>query len=807
MRIWPSLYVRAISLVLAGIVFPTASSYPATTRVSALSLDSKVKIPNKAVIQARPFHLSDVRLLDGPFRQAMLRNQDFLLGLDIDRLLHNFRLNAGLPSSAEPYGGWEAPDVELRGHSLGHFLTACALMYASTGDSRYKDRVAAVVSELKKIQEALPEKGFNSGFLSAFPEEFIDRVERRERVWAPYYTLHKIMAGLLDAYLYCDNRLALDILVKKADWVKLRMDRLTEDAQQKMLETEYGGMNDLLANLYAVTGDPEHLRLARLFDHKALFEPLSRGEDPLDGLHGNTQIPKMIGAAREYELTGEKWYHDIATFFWKRVVHHRSYVIGGNTDGERFFPIEQFSQHLSAATTETCNTYNMLKLTRHLFSWEPSAETMDYYERALFNHILASQDPVTGMVCYYVPLRPGAFRTYSTPENSFWCCVGTGMENHAKYGESIYSHTDQSLYVNLFIASELNWREKGLRVRQETKFPRENKTRLTFKAERPVRLGLKIRYPQWATSGITVITNGQPMQVKTKPGSYLAIEREWKDGDICEVSLPMSLRLESMPDDPECIALLYGPVVLAGDLGDEGLSHEERYGPSAPRLGRLKPVPIPVFVADKVEDVLEKVVPVSGDRLMFKTKGIGQPQEVTLFPFYELHDRRYSVYWKVYTPAEWEKRKAEMVARQARRQEIERLTIDVVNMSDPESERTHQLQGENAVEGYFDGRRWRAARNGWFSFEMKAIPDKPLLLVCTFRGSERPDRVFDIVVDGERVATEKLEIHPTEFFDLEYPIPESLSRGKERLTVKFEAHPDASTGALFELRMVLLREK
>ncbi|MBM3302708.1 MAG: glycoside hydrolase family 127 protein, partial [Deltaproteobacteria bacterium] len=374
--------------------------------------------------------------------------------------------------------------------------------YASTGDSRFKDRVNAVVSELYKIQEALAERGFNPGYLSAFPEEFIDRVEKRQRVWAPYYTLHKIMAGLLDSYLYCDNSLALNILIKKADWVKFRMDRLTEDAQQKMLETEYGGMNDVLANLYAVTGNQEHLRLARLFDHKALFDPLSQGEDPLDGLHGNTQIPKMIGAARTYALTGEKTYRDIATFFWKRVVHYRSYVIGGNTNGERFFPVEQFSRQLGTATTETCNAYNMLKLTRHLFSWEPSAETMDYYERALFNHILASQDPVTGMVCYYVPLRPGAFRTYSTPDNSFWCCVGTGMENHAKYGDSIYYHDNHSLYVNLFIASELNWREKGLVVRQETKFPDEDRTRLTFRTRKPVRLALKVRYPGWAVSGI-----------------------------------------------------------------------------------------------------------------------------------------------------------------------------------------------------------------------------------------------------------------------------------------------------------------
>jgi len=797
------------SLILAVVSSTNAlaDSSPFQPVFPGAEKSQKIKVQNKAPLRAVPFELADVHLLDGPFHEAMVRDQKLLLGIDIDRLLHNFRLNAGLPSLAKPYGGWEAPDVELRGHSLGHFLTACALMYASTGDSRFKERANAIVSELAKIQEALPKRGFNQGFLSAFPEEFIDRVERRERVWAPYYTLHKIMAGLLDVYLYCDSKQALDILLKKADWVKSRLDGLTTEEQQKMLETEYGGMNDVLANLYAVTGNPGHLRLAQLFDHKALFDPLSQGKDLLDGLHGNTQIPKMIGAAREYELTNEKRYQDIATFFWKRVAHHRSYVIGGNTNGERFFPIEQFSRQLGTATTETCNTYNMLKLSRHLFSWEPSAETMDFYERALFNHILASQDPATGMVCYYVPLRPCAFRTYSTPDNSFWCCVGTGMENHAKYGETIYCHDDRSLYVNLFIASELSWREKGLLVRQETKFPYEDKTRLTFMTKKPVRLALKVRYPGWAVSGIIVTVNGEEEPVKDKPGSYIAIEREWKDGDVLEVSIPMGLHLESMPDDPKMVAFLYGPIVLAGDLGTEGLTETERYGPSAPRLGRLRPVQVPVLIVNKTEDILKKVVPVSRDRLTFKTLGIGQPQDVTLSAFYELHDRRYSVYWNAYAPAEWEKRKADMAVREARRQEVERLTIDSVDFSQPESEKAHQFQGKNAVEGYFEGRRWRAARNGWFSFELKVKTDKPLLLVCTFRGSEGPSRTFDILVEGEKIAAEKLEIHPTELFDLEYPIPERLTKGKERITVKFEAHPGALTGALFDLRIVPLQEK
>jgi hypothetical protein len=711
-----------------------------------------------------------------------------------------FRVTAGLPSRALPYGGWEAPEVELRGHSLGHFLSACALMYASTGDERFKTKADAIVTELAKIQEALKAKGFNAGYLSAFPEEFFDRVDRRQRVWAPYYTIHKTMAGLLDMYLLGDNKQALDVLLKKADWVKLRVDRLSDEQQQAALQTEFGGMNDVLVNIYGVTGNPEHLRVARKFDHRRVFDPLARGEDPLNGLHANTQIPKAIGAAREYELTGEKRYYDIASFFWRRVALHRSYVIGGHSDGESFFPPEHFSKHLGASSTETCNTYNMLKLTRHLFSWEPSAEMMDFYERGLYNHILASQDPATGMMCYYVPLRPGAFKTFSKPEDSFWCCVGTGMENHAKYPDTIYFHDAQSLYVNLFIPSELRWKEKGLTVRQETRFPEADSTRLVLKSEKPVKLALKVRYPSWAQAGMTLVVNGKREAISAKPGSYVTVEREWKNGDTVEVRLPMSLHTEAMPDDPKMIALMHGPIVLAGDLGKEGLSQEVQYGPNAPPLGRVKPVEVPGLIGEGT-DVLAKVKPVAGAPLTFKTEGLGRPQDVVLLPFYKVFESRYTVYWKVYTAAEWEKRKAEMAAREARRKEIERQTVDAVSAGVPQSERDHNFQGERTNEG---GRRSREARNGWFSYDLKVAPDKPMILVCTYRGSEGRLRAFDVLVDGEKVATQTLEIHPTELFDFEYPLPEKLTRGKQRITVKFQAHPEATAGAVIDVRVAQL---
>ena len=789
-------FFRATALSILTIAVTTAhiSSGPASATGAA------PVVADKIALQATPFPLDAVRLLDGPFKQAMQLDQQYLLSLDPDRLLHNFRVNAGLPSAAKPLGGWEAPDVELRGHVVGHYLSALGLMYAATGDARFKARADLMVGELAKIQDAQA-KRFHAGYLSAFPEEFFDRVEARQRVWAPYYTIHKIMAGLLDVHELCGNAQALDVVTKMADWAKFRVDHITEAQQQAALGTEHGGMNEVLANIYAATGNPEYLRVAHAFDHKAIFDPLRRHEDPLNGLHANTQFPKIIGAAREYELSGDTQYRDIATFFWDRVVHHRSYVIGGNSDGEAFFPEEQFSKHLGASSAETCNTYNMLKLTRHIFEWSPTADAMDFYERGLFNHILPSQDPETGMVLYYCPLRPGAWKSFSTPEESFWCCVGSGMENHTKYGDTIYFHDDQSIFVNLFIPSELTWKEKGLVVRQETRFPEEDTTHLTITAAQPARLALKVRYPSWAASGMTVSIDGKPETIAATRGSYVTIERQWKTGDRIDVRLPMSLHTEAMPDDPNMIAVMYGPIVLAGDLGKEGLESIKRYGPSAPPVGRVKTPAIPVLVGD-VKAVTSKIAPVSGTRLHFATHGLGQPHEVTLIPFYQVVDQRYTVYWNVLSPADWEKRKADTAAAEARRKDVDRRTLDAVNIDDAKSEQAHGYQSESATEGYFEGRRTREARGGWFSYQLKVAPDQPITLVCAYRGSEGRRRAFDILVDGQKIATETLEYHPTEQLDHEYTLPADLTRGKDRITVKFQAQMPSTAGAVIDVRTV-----
>ena len=429
--------------------------------------------PAATAQRLEPFPLRDVRLLDGPFLDMQKRGLDYLLSLDPDRLLHTFRINAGLASTAKPYGGWEAPAVELRGHSLGHYLTACALAWEATGDDRLKTRALAITAELRRVQLVLAARGAHPGYLSAFPEEFFDRVEARKGVWAPYYTLHKILAGLLDVHRVFGDETGLEAAKGMASWVGLRAKSLSDAQWQEMLQTEFGGMEESLTALYTVTHDPEHLRLARLFDHRVLFDPLARGEDPLDGLHANTQIPKAIGAELDCTTTGEARYCRVAETFWEKVAIERSYTIGGHSEDEHFFPVAHFSKHLGEATAETCNTYNMLKLTRALFLHDGLPSRVDFYERGLFNHILASNDPATGRVTYFVSMKPGAWRTYSTAEDSFWCCVGTGMENPARFGEAIYARGQGALYVNLFLASEAVWREQGLRLRQTTRFPEQ----------------------------------------------------------------------------------------------------------------------------------------------------------------------------------------------------------------------------------------------------------------------------------------------------------------------------------------------
>jgi len=598
----------------------------------------------KVGIQAYPFSLKDVRLLEGPFKQAMERDLEYMLSLEPDRLLHSFRQTAGLPTSSKPYGGWEdpagsAPSGELRGHSIGHYLSACAFMSASTGNDRIKANADYVVAELARCQKALGP----SGYLSAYPEEFFDRVFSVRRVWAPFYTLHKIMAGLVDMYEQTGNAQALETVEKMAHWVKSRTDRSDEGHMEIVLNhTEQGGMNEVLTNIFSLAGNPEYLETARRFDEKHYTKPLAGRRDELKGEHVNSFIPNVIGTAREYEMTGDPVLYNIATYFWNQVAGTRSYVTGGTSNDEEWNSDPYvISTELGKNSHESCCTYNMLKLTRHLFNWEPKAEYADYYERALFNGILPTQEPSTAMMMYYVPMMPGMYKTYMKPFDSFWCCTGTGMENHAKYGDSIYFHDENGVFVNLFIASELRWPEKGFGLRQETRFPEEGKTTLVVTAAGPGETALRIRIPAWAEKGGSVTLNGKKLDAFSGPSSYFTLKRAWKKGDRIEVVLPMKLRLERTPDNVNIVAVLYGPIVLAGELGPVNMPDDKVFGSYEPSGD---PVAVPKL-AVKSADPSTWIKPVPGKPLTFRTENVGAPTDITLVPFYKLFGQRYTVYW------------------------------------------------------------------------------------------------------------------------------------------------------------------
>ncbi|HEX3718925.1 MAG TPA: beta-L-arabinofuranosidase domain-containing protein [Verrucomicrobiae bacterium] len=600
-----------------------------TSPADSLALGyTRDKVEPAGKLKVWAFPLQEVRLSNGPFLHAMDLDGAYLLSLDTDRLVRNFRVNAGLPSHAEPLGGWESPTCELRGHFVGHYMSACAQMYAATGDGRYSEKAQVVMRALGECQDKL-----GGGYLSAFPETFIERVEQRKPVWAPYYTLHKILAGLEDVYVDCHAGQALDMARKFGDWVVARNSRLTDEQMQAMLQTEQGGMNEALANLYGLTGEKKYLEMSLRFNHHRVIDPLEAGQDKLTGLHANTQIPKFIGLARQYELTGDEKLAAGASNFWETVVRHRSYVIGGDSDGEMFTPTNSLS-HMGSNTTETCNSYNMLKLTRHLFCWDPRPEYADYYERALCNHILASQNPETGMMCYYVPLRAGSRKRFNTPDDDFWCCTGTGVENHSKYGDSIYFHNESQLYVNEFIGSELDWKEKKLKVRQDTDFPEGEQSRLTLNCyNAPVELEIKVRHPGWARHGFEITVNREKVDA-SEPGTYVAIKRQWKNGDQIEITMPFELHEEGFADNPNRVAILDGPLVLAAAI-DPKAPHPEIVSEAGAWLSALRPL------ANETAGFVG---------FTFRVPGKEEPQTMLLQPFYKIYRRNYEVYWDIISP-------------------------------------------------------------------------------------------------------------------------------------------------------------
>lgn len=652
--------------------------------------DGPIEFSRKDVaVKAKPFDMMQVRLLPGSiYHDAQEWNRGYMSRLPADRLLYNFRANAGLPvGSAEPFGGWEQKNdgkrgSELRGHFTGHFLSASANLWASTGDKEAKAKGDEIVAELAKCQEKL-----GGGYLSAFPMSLFDRLDRlsgkppvprtaneepnveETLPWAPFYTIHKIMAGLFDMYQLAGNQQALKVLEGMATWADNWTGSKTEEHMQEILMDEYGGMAEVLYNLAGATDNDRWAKVGDRFTKKWFFNPLALhrdelNKDPFRGfpLHANTHIPQVIGAARRYELSGDMRFHDVADFFFYTVSTGRTYVTGGTSNGESW---NGAPRHLSeewkrnVSTAECCCSYNMMKLARHLYSWNPDPAYFDYYERTLLNERIGTIRPEKGYTQYYLSLTPGAWKTFNTEDKSFWCCTGSGVEEYSKINDSIYWHDDKGVYVNLFIPSELNWAEKGIKLRQETKFPEQQSTAIVVNASKPTQMALRLRIPEWINGG-SVKINGKALEVAGTPGSYLTINRTWKSGDRVEMELPMQLSVEAMPDDPKTQAFLYGPLVLAGDLGNEGLTEQLIIGPNAPRMRAagppragqnanvaqrppVPPIDVPTFKATSA-DPSSWIKP--GDKpLTFHT--VGQQKNVTLVPINTLFDKRYSVYWQV----------------------------------------------------------------------------------------------------------------------------------------------------------------
>jgi uncharacterized protein len=621
----------------------------AVLRAPALALDHQSSVASSTAglkpvgrdavaPQAIPFPMKSVRLQPGAFSAAAEANRKYLKTLPPDRLLHTFRLTAGLPSSAEPLGEWEKPDCELRGHFAGgHYLSACALAFAGSGDEELKHNGDLMIAELAKCQAQL-----KSGYLSAFPQEEFDRLRDGVGVWAPFYTLHKIMAGHLDMYALAGNEQALETAEKMAHWVWSWSDPLSEQQMQRVLQEEYGGMGEVLANLYGITGKEQYLRLAQRFDKKGFFDPLAAHRDELKGLHVNTHVPQVIAAARLYELTGDKRYWNIASYFWDEVTSERSYCTGGTSNFEHWQSDPGIlSTELSPLTAEDCCVYNMLKLTRHLFAWSPQATHMDYYERVLFNHRMGTIDPETGTTVYHLALGNGYSKIYAKPFDSFWCCSGTGAEEFAKLADTIYFHDDNSIFVNLYIASDVNWTEKGIRIMQQTSFPEEQGTTLTISAANPVDVDLRLRVPHWAKNG-SVKVNGRPLPAFADASSYLVLRGPWKNGDRIELSLPMSLHAAPMPDSETLQAAMYGPLVLAARFEEEPRARWYRHYTAAKNE---EPSPTLQF-SGKLDDPASWLEP-AGGKLAFRA--VSQNQTVALVPLSSIVHERYSVYHEIHT--------------------------------------------------------------------------------------------------------------------------------------------------------------
>jgi uncharacterized protein len=777
-----------------------------------ISILSIFLLPFSAVsqnVQLKSYPLSAVSLLDSPFKKAQQTDLNYILEMDPDRLLAPFLREAGLEPKAKSYENWE--NTGLDGHIGGHYLSALAMMYSATENPELKERLEYMLNELEKCQV-----NFGNGYLGAIPggkdmwtEIKAGKIDADNfslnKKWVPWYNIHKTYSGLRDAYWFSGNEKAKEMLIKLSEWCLDLTANLSDEQFQTMLRCEYGGMNEIFVDVYEITGDYRYLELAKKFSHKVILKPLLNKEDKLNGLHANTQIPKVIGFMRVAEATHDHKWAEASDFFWNNVVNYRTVSIGGNSVREHFHPSNNFSSMLeSKEGPETCNTYNMLKLSRHLFMVKQGSKYIEYYERALYNHILSSQHPEGGFV-YFTPMRPRHYRVYSQPHEGFWCCVGSGLENHAKYGEMIYAHDDKDIFLNLFIPSVLNDIDKGITLTQETSFPFEEATLLKLKLHKSKNFRINVRIPEWVKKDeFEIRINGKKIKFPAEKG-YAKLKRTWKNGDVITVALPMQTKVEFLPDNSSWASFIHGPIVLAAatertDLG--GLKADDS------RMGHIANGPnypieeAPVIISEKKETA-KKIAAVYGKPLTFKfSDGIfpAQYQSLELVPFFQIHDSRYMLYWKVTTQGDLEKTLQVVKDSEQKKMALEEITLDQIAPGEQQPEADHNFKGDKTEAGVHQDRHWRHA-SGWFSYELKNKNREAKVLRLTYFGLDN-GRNFNILVNNKIIANETLKGDKgNSFFDVDYHLPEDIAK-EDLLDLRFEAKEGSIAGGIFYIRLL-----
>ncbi len=757
----------------------------------------------------KTFPLSDVRILEGPFLNAQQVDLKYMLALDPDRLLAPFLKNAGIKPLKDNYGNWE--NRGLDGHVGGHYLSALSMMYAATGNAECLHRANYMVNWLDSCQRKNG-NGYVDGIpngLAFWSEIGSGNPSAVNSRWVPLYNIHKLYAGLRDAYWYTNNPKALSILVKLTDWFYNLTQNLTDEQMQTMLKAEHGGLNEVFAQVAQITGNKKYLDLAQRVSHRFILDPLIQHKNELAGKHANTQIPKIIGFKAIADAIANTEWNSAAVFFWNTVVDKWTVSIGGNSVGEHFHSANDFSSMIETNMgPETCNTYNMLKLTEMLYTTDPDTKYMDYYEKALFNHILSSQNPNKGGFVYFTQMRPRHYRVYSQPQNDFWCCVGSGMENHAKYGEMIYAHDENSLYVNLFIASELNWKEKGVQVVQETRFPYKNFTTLRLNKVSSTPISIKLRKPAWvSTNQIKVAVNGKNITDFKIENNYIALNNRWKSGDEIRIELPMHVGVEYLPDSSSWASIKYGPIVLAAITDTTNLvglfADGSRMGHVA--NGPLYPINEAPYILSDIKDFSNKVKPVDLDKLTFKMPDLVNPKsrkDILLRPFSEIHEARYEIYWPVYSTKEYKTKMQVLAEQEKQKLELEKRTIDQIAAGEQQPETDHNLSGEKMNTGITNDRHWREATD-WFGYDLFDKNKEASALQITYYGLDRK-RTFDIYLNDTKLETVVLKGDKGyNFFTVNYPIPQAVKEVNSGvLKLKFVAAPKSKAGAVYHIRLL-----